>query len=175
MKCSTGLTTVSSVAAPWRAVRRTSSTPSLLASVTGSRKSAACASAGRARHANASRNTMNESRPTGRATLPAKPISPLLSLVSLASALGGSRRASVLVDLDRLHHALLLVVHHVAMQHVDAGVIEEARAEDDIAPLARHHHRVAPLQVGLRPAVHLSHLERIGMDGEHMVVWLVAL
>jgi hypothetical protein len=34
-------------------------------------------------------------------------------------------RASVLVDLDRLHHAHLLVVHHVAMQHEDAGVVEE--------------------------------------------------
>ena len=36
--------------------------------------------------------------------------------------------ASVLVDLDRLHHAHLLVVHHVAMQHEDARVVEETRA-----------------------------------------------
>jgi hypothetical protein len=39
--------------------------------------------------------------------------------------------ASVLVDLDRLHHTHLLVVHHVAVQHEDAGVVEETRADDE--------------------------------------------
>ena len=36
--------------------------------------------------------------------------------------------ASVLVDLDRLHHTHLLVV---AVQHEDAGVVEETRADDE--------------------------------------------
>ena len=45
--------------------------------------------------------------------------------------------ASVLVDLDRLHHTHLLVVHHVAVQHEDAGVVEKARADDDTAAFGR--------------------------------------
>src|SRR5258708_27221316 len=33
------------------------------------------------------------------------------------------RRPSVLVDFDGLHHAHLFMVHHMAVQHVDAGVL----------------------------------------------------
>jgi hypothetical protein len=41
----------------------------------------------------------------------------------------GAPGKSILVGLDRLHHAQLLVVHHVAVEHEHAGVIEEARAD----------------------------------------------
>ena len=47
---------------------------------------------------------------------------------------------SVLVDLDRLPHAQLLVVHHVAMHHEDPGVVEETRADHSVAALRRPRH-----------------------------------
>src|SRR5712692_6052224 len=60
---------------------------------------------------------------------------------SLTSAMGASPwRASLLVDLDGLHHPHLLVVHHVTVQHEDAGVVEEARADDDAAAFGRPRH-----------------------------------
>jgi hypothetical protein len=67
--------------------------------------------------------------------------------------------ASVLVDLDRLHHAHLLVVHHVAMHHEDAGVVEEARADDGAAAFGRprHDHGIAPRPIGLRLTANLDH------------------
>ena len=80
--------------------------------------------------------------------------------------------ASVLVDLDRLHHPHLLVVHHVAMHHEDAGVVEEARADDGAAAFGRprHDHGVAPRPIGLRLTADLDDLERVGVDVEHMVI-----
>jgi hypothetical protein len=50
-----------------------------------------------------------------RANVPSKPADVSLWLAR-----------SALIDLDRLHHAHLLVVHHVTMQHEDAVVVEEA-------------------------------------------------
>ena len=80
--------------------------------------------------------------------------------------------ASVLVDLDRLHHPHLLVVHHVAVHHEDAGVVEEARADDGAAAFGqpRHDHGVAPRPIGLRLAADLDDLERVGVDVEHMII-----
>jgi hypothetical protein len=85
--------------------------------------------------------------------------------------------ASVLVDLDRLHHAHLFMVHHVAMHHEDAGLVEEARADDGAVAFGRprHDHGITPRPIGLRLTANLDHLERIGMDVEHMVVVLVVL
>src|SRR6516162_7533308 len=67
-------------------------------------------------------------------------------------------RASVLVDLDRLHHTQLLVVHHVAMHHENAGVVEEARADDGAAARGRprHDHRIAPRPISLRLTADLA-------------------
>ena len=62
------------------------------------------------------------------------------------------------------------MVHHVTVQHEDAGVVEEAGAEDGGAAVARHDDRVAPRQVGLPLSVYLRDLERIGVDVEDMVV-----
>jgi hypothetical protein len=36
------------------------------------------------------------------------------------------RFRSALVDFNRLHHAHLLMIHHVAMDHVDTGIIQKA-------------------------------------------------
>jgi hypothetical protein len=70
---------------------------------------------------------------------------------------------SVLVDLDRLHHAHLLVVHHMAVHHEDAGVVEEARADDDAAAFGRprHDRGIPPRPIGLRLT---DDLERVGVD-----------
>src|SRR5436309_6589675 len=72
-------------------------------------------------------------------------------------------RSLRLVDLHRLHHAHLLMVHHVAVEHVDAGEIEEARPEHDLAALALDDHRIPPFRYRQRLAVDRDHLERIGM------------
>ena len=40
-------------------------------------------------------------------------------------------------DLHDLHHTQLLVVHHVAVQHVFPREIEESRAEGDAASMSR--------------------------------------
>ncbi len=77
---------------------------------------------------------------------------------------------SVLVDFDGRHHTHLFVVHHMAVHHVDPGVVEEARAERYGAALAFHDHRVAPLGRRQRLAVHFDDLEWIGVDVEHVVV-----
>jgi hypothetical protein len=86
-----------------------------------------------------------------------------------------ARSASVLVDLDRLHHAHLLVVHHVTAQHEDAGVVEETRADDDAAALSwpRHDRRIPPHPIGPRLTADLHDLERVGVNVEDMVVVLV--
>ena len=83
----------------------------------------------------------------------------------------------VLVDLDRLHHPHLLMVHNVAVQHEDAGVVEEARANDGAAAFGRprHDHSIAPRPIGLRLTADLDDLERVGVDVEHMVVVLVGV
>src|SRR3954452_4169013 len=57
-----------------------------------------------------------------------------------------STRSLGLVDLHGLHHAHLLMVHHVAVEHVDAGEIDEARAEHDLAALALHDHGIPPFR-----------------------------
>jgi hypothetical protein len=84
---------------------------------------------------------------------------------------------SVLVDLDRLHHAHLLVVHHVAVHHEDAGVVEEPRADDDAAAFGRprHDRGIPPRPIRVRLTADLDDLERVGVDVEHMVVVLVGV
>src|ERR1700730_7742 len=76
-----------------------------------------------------------------------------------------------------VHHAHLLVVHHVAVHHEDAGVVEEARADDGAAAFGRprHDHGITPRPIGLRLTANLDHLERVGVDVEHMVVVLVGV
>src|SRR3984893_4448252 len=76
-----------------------------------------------------------------------------------------------------VHHAHLLGVHHVAVHHEDAGIVEEARADDGAAAFGRprHDHSIAPRPIGLRLAAHLDNLERGGVDVEHMVVVLVGV
>src|SRR6516164_3084347 len=83
--------------------------------------------------------------------------------LSSAMAYTSTRGASVLVDLDRLHHAHLLVVHHMAVHHEDAGVVEEARADDGAAAFGRprHDHGIAPRPIGLRLTADLDDLERV--------------
>ena len=65
------------------------------------------------------------------------------------------------------------MVHHVTVQHEDAGVVEEAGAEGEGAALAFDDGGVAPLRHGERLAVEVRHQERIGMDVERVVVVLV--
>src|SRR6266851_9906091 len=79
-------------------------------------------------------------------------------------------RPSVLVDFDGLHHAHLFMVHHVAVQHVDAGVVEEATTESERSAFALDDGGVAPLRRGQRLAVQLRHKERIGVDVERVIV-----
>jgi hypothetical protein len=56
------------------------------------------------------------------------------------------------------------MVHHVTVQHEDAGVVEEAAAERERAALAFDDCGVAPLRLGERLAVQLD-------DGERLV-WM---
>src|SRR3954454_32628 len=84
-----------------------------------------------------------------------------------------SPRSLRLVDLHGLHHAHLLVVHHVAVEHVDAGEIDEARAEHDLPALALHDHGIPPFRHRQRLAIGRDHLERVGMDVEDVVVMLM--
>ena len=65
------------------------------------------------------------------------------SLTSRTSIARSSRQPLVGIDFHDLHHTELLVVHHVAVEHVFAGEVEEARAEGDAA-IAWDDHRVHP-------------------------------
>src|SRR3954465_11184754 len=86
-----------------------------------------------------------------------------------------STRSLDLVDLHGLHHAHLLMVHHVAVEHVDAGEIDEARAEHALAALALHDHGIPPFRHRQCLAIGRDHLERVGMDVEHVVVMLMGV
>jgi hypothetical protein len=61
------------------------------------------------------------------------------------------------------------VVHHVAVEHVFAGEVEEARAEGEAA-IAWDVHRVHPYGLRQRLAIDLGHLHIIGVDVEDVVV-----
>src|SRR5262249_25194169 len=89
----------------------------------------------------------------------------------------GEVRSYVLVDLRRLHHAQLLVVHHVTVHQEGAGVIEETRADDGAAAFGRprHDHAIAPGPIGVRLTADLDALERVGMDMKNMVVMPVGV
>ena len=64
------------------------------------------------------------------------------------------------------------MVHHVTVQHEDAGVSEEPRPDDGAAAFGRprHDHGIAPRPIGLRLTADLDDLERVGVDVEGMVV-----
>lgn len=64
------------------------------------------------------------------------------------------------------------MVHHVAVQDVLPGEIEEARAEGD-APAVRHDGGVEPERRLQRLAVDPRELERVDVDVEDVVVVLV--
>src|SRR4051794_24430476 len=83
-----------------------------------------------------------------------------------------STRSLGLVDLHGLHHAHLLMVHHVAGEHVAPGKIDEARAKHALPPFAPHDHETPPFRHRQRLAIGRDHLERVGMDVEDVVVML---
>jgi hypothetical protein len=55
------------------------------------------------------------------------------------------------MDLHHLHHAQLLIVHHVATDHEAAREIEKSRAEGQAA-VSRQHAGIEPYRLGQRLA-----------------------
>ena len=68
-------------------------------------------------------------------------------------------------NLDDLHHAELLVVRHVAIQHVLPREIEKPRTECHVAAMW-YDHGVEPNRLCDRFAIDLSELERIDLNSE---------
>ena len=87
-------------------------------------------------------------------------------------ALPAAARGLSAVDLDDLHHAEFLVVHHVAMMDETPGEIQKPGAERH-ASLAGHHHRIAPVPLSELLAIDRDHLEGIGVDMEDVVVFML--
>ena len=92
------------------------------------------------------------------------------SVVIVISLRGGS--LTVVIDLNDLHHAEVLVVHHVAVEHVFAGEIEETRSECDAA-IAREDRRVHPDRLVQGLAIDLGQQHVVRMDVENVIVRLV--
>jgi hypothetical protein len=61
------------------------------------------------------------------------------------------------------------MVHHVAVEHVFAGEIEEARSEGDAA-IARDDRRVQPDRLSQRIAIDLGQQDIVGVDVEDVIV-----
>src|SRR5689334_4225958 len=80
-----------------------------------------------------------------------------------------TRSLIIAIDLDDLHHAELLVVHHVAMDHEAPRKVAESRPERH-ASVARHHHGVVPARLAQLLAIDRCHLEGIGVDVKDMIV-----
>src|SRR6478672_4843575 len=75
----------------------------------------------------------------------------------------------VRIDLDHLHPAQILMVHHMAVEHELAGEIEEARSEGDAA-IARDDRCVNPSRLRQRIAVYLCQQHIVYVDLEDVIV-----
>jgi hypothetical protein len=73
------------------------------------------------------------------------------------------------IDFDHLHHAQILMVHHVAVEHEFAGEIEEARSEGDAA-IAREDRLVQPNRLLKRNTVDFGQQHIVDMDVEDVIV-----